>query len=162
MTNANSLGGLTALLNPGGQQRLFEFLDGVDMDTAASFRGWLGTANTAQLGAVAELLNRAGHGREFAGWWRTHDRWPAPAPATRPPESQRERPRVETFHSQARSQQASRDVQFGGLWLAGGFLVTLVTYSLAASNPRGGSFIVAYGAMIYGAFRLMRGLKAGE
>ena len=77
MNSANTLSILTAKLNPSGQQRLFEFLDVVDTDTAARFRDWLGGASETELGAAADLLNRARHGREFAGWWQRRDRPPA-------------------------------------------------------------------------------------
>lgn len=74
MSTASNLSALTAKLNPSGQQRLFEFLDFVDTGTAARFRGWLGAASEIELGAAADLLNHAKHGREFAGWWQRHDR----------------------------------------------------------------------------------------
>jgi hypothetical protein len=160
MSNTNSLGVLTERLSPVGQQRLFEFLDVIDTDSAARFRGWLTTATGTEVGAAAEMLNRASHGREIAGWWRSRDRVPAQRieqssanPRTRTP--------FEQLHSQAHARSANRDLTVGGLWLLGGLLVTIVSYSLAASSPNGGHFIIATGAMLYGALRLFRGLKAG-
>lgn len=74
MSTANTLSALTAKLNPHGQQRLFEFLDIVDTDTAARFRDCLGSASDTEVSAVADLLNCAKHGREVAGWWQRRSR----------------------------------------------------------------------------------------
>lgn len=160
MSGSNHLNVLTAHLSPRGQERLFEFLDVVDTDTAARFRSWLGTAPEAEVTAVAGLLNRASHGREFAGWWRSRDKAPAAQPA-RSPGQPRPRGPMEHRHSQAHASTANRDIAVGGAWFVGGLLVTLVSYSLAASSPGGGHFIIATGSMLYGALRLIRGLKAG-
>ena len=157
MSASNSLSLLTAKLSPGGQQRLFEFLDMVDTDTAARFRGWLGTAPDSQVSAAADLLNRTSHGREFAGWWRSHDKVSVAKSISSP----RSRSPIEHLHSQTHARSANKDLTVGGAWLLCGLLVTLVSYSLAASSPRGGHFVIASGAMLYGALRLFRGLKAG-
>lgn len=140
MSSTNSLSVLTARLSPVGQQRLFEFLDAVDTETAARFRGWLGTAPESDVGAAANLLNRASHGREFAGWWRSHDKGPAPqAQASRTPMQRRMRTPMEQLHSQAHARSANRDLTVGGAWLLGGLLVTVVSYMMAASSPGGGA-----------------------
>ena len=160
MSTTNSLSVLTAKLNPVGQQRLFEFLDAVDTDTAARFRGWLGTASDTEVSAAAESLSRASHGREFAAWWRRHDHVPA-AHAAQSVAHTRTRTPLEHLHSQAHARSANRDLTVGGAWLLGGLLVTIASYSLAASSPGGGHYVIASGAMLYGAIRLLRGLKAG-
>jgi hypothetical protein len=160
MSNPKSLSVLTERLRPSGQQRLFEFLDVVDTDTAARFRAWLSSATEIEVGAAADLLNRASHGREFAGWWRTHDKVPA-ARAAEPAGHLRARTPLEHLHSQAHARSANRDLTVGGAWLLGGLLVTIGSYSLAASSPGGGHYVIASGAMLYGAIRLLRGLKAG-
>ena len=49
----------------------------------------------------------------------------------------------------------SDDVAVGILWLAGGILVTALTYAAASD---GGVYIIAYGPVIYGAIRLLKGL----
>ena len=49
----------------------------------------------------------------------------------------------------------------GGAWQLGGLPVTIVSYSLAASSPGGGHYVIATGAMLYGLLRLLRGLRAG-
>jgi hypothetical protein len=159
MSSSNSLSVLTARLSPGGQQRLFEFLDAVDTGTAARFRGWLSTAAETEVGAAADLLNRVSHGREFAGWWHSHDKVPAPQVGSTPAQS-RSRAPIEHMHSQAHARSANRDLTVGGAWLLGGLLVTLGSYSMAASSPGGGHYVIASGAMLYGVFRLLRGLMA--
>jgi hypothetical protein len=45
----------------------------------------------------------------------------------------------------------------GLLWFFGGCLVTAFTYISAAKSPYGGSYVVAYGAIIYGAIQFVRG-----
>jgi len=48
-----------------------------------------------------------------------------------------------------------KNMIFGALWCIGGTVVTVATYS-AASN--GGSYVVAWGAIIFGAFQFLGGL----
>jgi hypothetical protein len=48
-------------------------------------------------------------------------------------------------------------ILYGSLWLAGGLIVTLISYSAAAG---GGTYIATYGAIGYGAIRLLTGLFA--
>ena len=69
------------MLNGIGERRLFEFLEIVDTLTAARFRAWLGTATDVEVKAVADMLNRSAHGREFAGSWQTRDRVPGTSTA---------------------------------------------------------------------------------
>lgn len=160
MSNPKSLSVLTEKLKPRGQRRLFEFLDVVDTDTAARFRAWLSSATDSEMGVVADLLNRASHGREFAGWWRTRDKAPAVQTAASPGHSQTRTP-LGNPHSQSRTRSANRDLTVGGAWLLGGLLVTIITYNIAANNPNGGHYYIASGAILYGAFRLFRGITAG-
>jgi hypothetical protein len=44
---------------------------------------------------------------------------------------------------------------YGGFWLIGGILVSVISYS---SLEGGGTFIIAWGAIFYGLFRFLRGL----
>jgi hypothetical protein len=46
---------------------------------------------------------------------------------------------------------------YGGLWCVGGIIVTAVTYSAASG---GGSYVVAWGAILFGAIQFFRGLTA--
>ena len=50
-----------------------------------------------------------------------------------------------------------RDLTVGGLWLGLGLVATVGTYALAASEG-GGRYFVAYGAIVFGFLRLLRGL----
>ena len=51
---------------------------------------------------------------------------------------------------------AQKDMLHGGLWCGGGLLVTGVTYALADG---GGGFVMAWGAVIFGAIQFFRGLR---
>ena len=57
---------------------------------------------------------------------------------------------------EAKSGKARKDMLYGGMWFFGGLIVTVVSYS-AASNG-GGSYMVAYGAIIFGGIQFFRGL----
>ena len=50
----------------------------------------------------------------------------------------------------------------GAFWCIGGILVTAITYMAAASGSGGGSYIVAWGAIIFGALQFFRGLPGGD
>ena len=54
--------------------------------------------------------------------------------------------------------QGGKIMLFGALWCIGGILVTAITYSAAASSSGGGSYFVAYGAIIFGAIQFFKGL----
>jgi hypothetical protein len=59
------------------------------------------------------------------------------------------------MRSQARRDGATKNMIFGALWCVGGIVVTAVTYS-AAMN--GGTYVVAWGAIVFGAIQFFRGL----
>jgi hypothetical protein len=48
-----------------------------------------------------------------------------------------------------------KNMLFGALWCFGGIVVTAMTYQ-AASN--GGHYIIAWGAVLFGAIQFLRGL----
>ncbi len=50
---------------------------------------------------------------------------------------------------------ASKNMLIGGLWCGGGLIVTIATYSAASG---GGSYVVAWGAILFGGIQFMRGL----
>jgi hypothetical protein len=52
---------------------------------------------------------------------------------------------------------AKRDMMVGGLWCGGGILVTALTYKAASG---GGSYVVAWGAIIFGGIQFLRGALA--
>jgi hypothetical protein len=68
--------------------------------------------------------------------------------------SQRAKP--ETPNDGARA--AEKRMFSGALWCVGGILVTLITYFSAASSPSGGTYIVAWGAIVFGALQFFQGL----
>lgn len=57
----------------------------------------------------------------------------------------------------AKKERARKDMLYGGLWCVGGIVVTAVTYSAASG---GGSYVVAWGAILFGAIQFFRGLTA--
>jgi len=62
---------------------------------------------------------------------------------------------VETEASKAKQSQADKDILFGSLWLAGGTIVTVVSMSSASG---GGRYIITWGAILFGAIQLIKGL----
>jgi hypothetical protein len=81
-------------------------------------------------------------------------------PALKPKKKSRKRrarERQEAELAAVRDHQRRHHLTIGALWLGGGLLVTLISYSAAAP---GGSYIVTTGAIAVGFIRLMRGLAA--
>lgn len=62
---------------------------------------------------------------------------------------------------QGSSSIAQRHFIVGALWLVGGIAVTAFTYS-AASGSGGGTYVVAWGAVLVGVTRLIRGFVASS
>jgi hypothetical protein len=54
---------------------------------------------------------------------------------------------------------AERDMRVGGLWCLGGIVVTAVTYSAASG---GGSYVIAWGAIVFGGIQFIRGVIASQ
>ncbi len=46
----------------------------------------------------------------------------------------------------------------GVLWAIGGIVVTVISYNLARSGSFGGTYVIAWGAVLYGIYDLIRGL----
>jgi hypothetical protein len=59
-----------------------------------------------------------------------------------------------------KSREARKDITVGAIVLGLGLLVTLVTYSMASNG--GGSYVVTWGAIIFGGIRLVRGLMNSQ
>ena len=57
-----------------------------------------------------------------------------------------------------RRSRASRQIVTGGIFLGLGLILTVATFGAAASSPTGGTYIIAYGPMIYGGITLLRGV----
>jgi len=66
-------------------------------------------------------------------------------------------PQGTTPGANAPAPSATRDFVVGGIWLAGGVLVTLGSFA-AASSGGGGRYVITTGAIAYGIGRLIRGL----
>ena len=52
---------------------------------------------------------------------------------------------------------ANDDIRTGTIWLLGGISVTIGRYAYGQTNG-GGGYILTYGAIIYGAFKLLSGI----
>ncbi|HOX08888.1 MAG TPA: hypothetical protein PK280_21010 [Planctomycetota bacterium] len=50
-----------------------------------------------------------------------------------------------------------RNLIVGGLWCGGGTLVTILTFAMA-SGGGGGTYVVAWGAILFGGIQMIRGL----
>jgi hypothetical protein len=51
--------------------------------------------------------------------------------------------------------QGNKNMGFGALWLIGGIVITAATYSAASG---GGTYVVTYGAIVFGAIQFLQGL----
>ncbi|KAB2370522.1 hypothetical protein [Actinomadura montaniterrae] len=75
-----------------------------------------------------------------------------------------QRPAPQTPHYQQVSDEqrriwdtkGKRGIGFGAVWFLAGLLITLITYS-NASGPSGGVYVVAWGPMLYGGYRIISG-----
>lgn len=56
--------------------------------------------------------------------------------------------------TEAKRKQANKDMLVGGLWCVGGLVVTIATMAAASG---GGTYVVAWGAIIFGAIQFIRG-----
>ena len=64
---------------------------------------------------------------------------------------------VGTYNDDGDATGGGRDMVVGAIWCIGGILVTALTYGAAASSPGGGRYVIAYGAIIFGAIQFLRG-----
>jgi hypothetical protein len=62
--------------------------------------------------------------------------------------------------TKAKRDAALRSMAIGALFCIGGIIVTAATYNAAASNPGGGRYVVAWGAVIFGGLQFFRGLMS--
>ena len=61
---------------------------------------------------------------------------------------------VFSWRAMAIHKAAGRNMLYGALWCLGGLLITLLTFSAAGE---GGRFLVAWGAVLFGALQFFRG-----
>jgi hypothetical protein len=55
---------------------------------------------------------------------------------------------------EAHKSEGRKNMLYGGLWCGGGTLVTVLSYAMAEG---GGSFVLAWGAIIFGGIQFLRG-----
>jgi hypothetical protein len=51
-----------------------------------------------------------------------------------------------------------REMARGAFFCIGGLIVTVLTYAGAVSSPRGGTYTIAWGAVVFGAWHFFHGL----
>jgi hypothetical protein len=51
-----------------------------------------------------------------------------------------------------------KNMLYGALWCAGGTVLTVATLAAAVAKEGGGTYVVAWGAIIFGAIQFFRGL----
>ena len=51
-----------------------------------------------------------------------------------------------------------KNMAVGAAWCVGGLIVTYITYQMAENNPGGGTYFVAWGAVVFGAIQFFKGL----
>ena len=66
-------------------------------------------------------------------------------------------PTVSEDYAAETNSQRDKDRLHGGLWFGGGLAVTVVSL-MAADGPQGGQYVLAWGPMLYGGYRLLKSL----
>jgi hypothetical protein len=66
---------------------------------------------------------------------------------------------IEPVSNTSARDEANRNMLVGGILCGGGILVTAMTMA-ASSGPGGGPYIVAWGAILFGGIRFIRGVLA--
>ena len=60
--------------------------------------------------------------------------------------------------TQANRDAALRNMAVGGVICLIGLIISIGSYQAAASSPSGGSYVVAWGAVVFGGFQFLKGL----
>jgi len=60
--------------------------------------------------------------------------------------------------SQAHRDAALKNMAIGGVVCVIGLIITIGSYSAASSSATGGSYVVAWGAVLFGGFQFLKGL----
>lgn len=63
--------------------------------------------------------------------------------------------KVSQMIKESKKENGKKDMLYGALWCIGGIVVTAITYSAASG---GGTYIVAWGAIFWGAIQFIKGL----
>ena len=66
--------------------------------------------------------------------------------------------RVFQLRKKANRDVAGRNIVFGALWCVGGTLFTALSYQMASEHPGGGTYFIAWGALLFGGIQLLKGL----
>ena len=62
---------------------------------------------------------------------------------------------LQNQYKQKKREAGNKNMLYGALWCVGGLLVTILTYSAASD---GGTYVVAWGAVIFGAIQFFKGV----
>lgn len=62
---------------------------------------------------------------------------------------------LQNQYKQEKREAGNKNMLYGALWCVGGLLVTILTYSAASD---GGTYVIAWGAVIFGAIQFFKGL----
>lgn len=62
---------------------------------------------------------------------------------------------LQNQYKQEKKEVGNKNMLYGSLWCIGGLLVTFLTYSAASD---GGTYVIAWGAVIFGAIQFFKGL----
>jgi hypothetical protein len=62
---------------------------------------------------------------------------------------------LQTHIAEAKNEKANKDMLYGALWCIGGIVVTVGTMSAASG---GGTYVVAWGAILFGAIQFLQGM----
>jgi hypothetical protein len=65
---------------------------------------------------------------------------------------------IDKYNESTLKSARKRKIIIGALWFVGGIVITIVTYSQAKSEG-GGSYLIAWGAIIYGFLQLVNAYK---
>lgn len=52
----------------------------------------------------------------------------------------------------------AKNATWGAIWCIAGIVITAVTFQAASSSHGGGTYFVAYGAIIFGAIQFFKGM----
>ena len=62
---------------------------------------------------------------------------------------------LQNQYNKEKKEAGNKNMMYGALWCVGGILVTVLTYSAASD---GGTYVIAWGAVIFGAIQFFKGL----
>jgi hypothetical protein len=66
--------------------------------------------------------------------------------------------RVFRLRKHANRDVAGRNILFGALWGIGGTLFTVLSYQMASEHSGGGTYFIAWGAILFGGIQFLKGL----